>query len=71
MTANGTGNGSPVQLFSCNGSGGQRWTPGANSSLVGAQSGRCLDASGGSSADGTQLIIWDCHAGTNQRWTLP
>ena len=71
MNVNATGNGSPVQLFGCNGGGGQRWTPGANSSLVNTQSGRCLDASGASSADGTQLIIWDCHGGTNQRWTLP
>jgi hypothetical protein len=23
------------------------------------------------SADQTQLIIWSCHGGTNQRWTLP
>jgi type 1 glutamine amidotransferase len=71
MTVNGTANGSPAQLWSCNGGGGQRWTPGANSSLVNPQSGRCLDANGGSSANGTQLIIWDCHGATNQRWTLP
>jgi type 1 glutamine amidotransferase len=71
MTVNATTNGSPVQLWSCNGGNGQRWTPGANSSLVNAQSGRCLDANGGSSANGTQLIIWDCHGATNQRWTLP
>ena len=25
----------------------------------------------GSSANGTRLIIWDCHAGANQRWQLP
>jgi type 1 glutamine amidotransferase len=71
MTVNGTANGSPVQLWSCNGGNGQRWTPGANGSLVNPQSGRCLDANGGSSANGTQLIIWDCHGATNQRWTLP
>ena len=31
---------------------------------------KCLDANGASSADGTQLIIWTCHGGANQRWTL-
>ena len=46
-------------------------TAGANGSLVNAQSGKCLDANGGSAANGTQLIIWSCHGGTNQRWTLP
>jgi type 1 glutamine amidotransferase len=71
MALNGTANATPVQLRTCNGSGGQQWTSGANSALVNPQSGRCLDANGGSSADGTQLIIWSCHGGTNQRWTLP
>jgi hypothetical protein len=32
--------------------------------------GKCLDALGGSSADGTQLIIWTCHGGGNQKWSL-
>jgi chitinase len=34
-------------------------------------SGRCLDATGPSSANGTRLQIWDCAGGTNQQWTLP
>ncbi|WP_020524937.1 carbohydrate-binding protein [Catelliglobosispora koreensis] len=71
MTAIGTGDGALVQLSACNGGGGQVWNAGANSSLVNPASGKCLDANGGSSADGTQLIIWACHGGTNQRWTLP
>jgi hypothetical protein len=71
LTVAGTANGSLVQLSTCTGAGGQNWTAGANGSLVNPQSGRCLDANGGSSADGTQLIVWTCHGGTNQRWTLP
>ena len=39
--------------------------------LVNPQSGKCLDAFGGSSANGTRLIIWTCHTAANQRWTLP
>lgn len=42
----------------------------SSSALVSAASGRCLDVPGGSTANGTQLAIWDCHGGTNQRWTL-
>ncbi|MGC0327780.1 hypothetical protein RKD23_000770 [Streptomyces sp. SAI-170] len=30
--------------------------------------GTCLDASGGSSANGTAVIGWDCHGGRNQGW---
>ncbi|MFG1807588.1 RICIN domain-containing protein [Streptomyces sp. NPDC049040] len=35
------------------------------------QSGRCLDVPGASTTDGTQLEIWDCNGGNNQRWTIP
>jgi type 1 glutamine amidotransferase len=68
MTATGTNNGANVQLSTCNGGAGQNWATGANGSLT--NSGKCLDANGGSTANGTQLIIWSCHGGTNQRWTL-
>nr|WP_245811828.1 family 16 glycoside hydrolase [Actinophytocola xinjiangensis] len=68
MTAVGTNDGANVQLSTCDGRGGQNWIAGANGSLT--NSGRCLDANGASSANGTQLIIWSCHGGTNQRWTL-
>ncbi|WP_203932286.1 PQQ-dependent sugar dehydrogenase [Virgisporangium ochraceum] len=71
MGVTGTADGSLVQLQTCNGSAGQNWTTGANGSVVNAQSAKCLDANGGSSANGTQLIVWTCHGGTNQRWTLP
>jgi poly(3-hydroxybutyrate) depolymerase len=32
-------------------------------------SGRCLDVSGASSANGTQTQIWDCHSNANQQFT--
>ncbi|WP_205650653.1 ricin-type beta-trefoil lectin domain protein [Actinoplanes solisilvae] len=38
--------------------------------LRGESSGRCLDVNGASSANGAQMIIWDCHANTNQQFTL-
>jgi poly(hydroxyalkanoate) depolymerase family esterase len=31
--------------------------------------GKCLDVPGQTTAGGTRLQIWDCHGGTNQRWT--
>jgi lysophospholipase L1-like esterase len=37
--------------------------------LVNANSGRCLDVTGGSTAAGTRTIIWDCHGQANQQWT--
>lgn len=38
--------------------------------LAGSASGKCVDVSGASQANGAGLIIWSCHTGANQRWTL-
>jgi hypothetical protein len=37
--------------------------------IVGGQSGRCVDIGGSSTANGTQAQLWDCHGNTNQRFT--
>ncbi|AQZ63369.1 Alpha-galactosidase precursor [[Actinomadura] parvosata subsp. kistnae] len=37
--------------------------------IQGAGSGRCLDVSGASQANGAQVVIWDCHTQANQQWT--
>ncbi len=37
--------------------------------LRGAASGRCLDVNQGTTANGTQTLIWDCHGGANQQCT--
>jgi hypothetical protein len=41
----------------------------ANVTIVGTASGRCVDVPGASSTNGIQVQLWDCHGGTNQRWT--
>ncbi|MEU4465984.1 lectin [Streptomyces sp. NPDC024017] len=38
-------------------------------SLKGQGSGRCLDITGGSQANGTLAAIWDCNGAANQRFT--
>ncbi|MGW6642264.1 non-reducing end alpha-L-arabinofuranosidase family hydrolase [Streptomyces iakyrus] len=40
------------------------------SAVRGVGSNRCLDVPGASQTNGTNVQIWDCHGGTNQRWTL-
>jgi hypothetical protein len=37
--------------------------------LVGTQSGRCVDVPNSSTANGTQVQLWDCTGGSQQRWT--
>ena len=51
--------------------GAQKWTATAAHDLVSPASGRCLDATGPSSASGTRLQIWDCTGTSKQKWTVP
>jgi hypothetical protein len=38
---------------------------------VNPHSGKCLDDPGGNTKNGTQLILYTCNSGANQRWSLP
>jgi len=40
-----------------------------NVTIVGAQSGRCVDDPNGTTVNGTQQQLFDCTGGTAQRWT--
>ncbi len=40
-----------------------------NVMIVGAASGRCVDIAGASATNGAQAQLYDCHGGTNQRFT--
>ncbi|MFE2132496.1 ricin-type beta-trefoil lectin domain protein, partial [Streptomyces sp. NPDC059466] len=55
----------------CNGSGAQIWAAQSDGTVRNPQSGKCLDASGGTWNDGTAVHLWTCHGNANQRWTLP
>jgi poly(hydroxyalkanoate) depolymerase family esterase len=37
--------------------------------IVGAASGRCLDVPNANTTNRTQVQLWDCNGGNNQRWT--
>jgi non-reducing end alpha-L-arabinofuranosidase len=70
IVGNGTANGTQVELWDCNGVGGQNWAQQADGSLRNPQSGRCLDSPGGSTADGARLQIWDCNGSAAQKFAL-
>ncbi|MEV5427795.1 family 16 glycosylhydrolase [Streptomyces sp. NPDC052701] len=61
-------NGTPVQLYDCNGTGAQRWTAGSDGTLRAL--GKCLDVTGNGTADGTPVQLWDCTGGPNQKWVV-
>ncbi|MFJ5708142.1 endo-1,4-beta-xylanase [Streptomyces sp. NPDC093105] len=69
LDAAGTGNGAKVQIYSCWGGDNQKWRLGSDGSIVGVQSGLCLDAAAGGTANGTLIQLYSCWNGTNQRWT--
>ncbi|WP_020524115.1 glycoside hydrolase family 27 protein [Catelliglobosispora koreensis] len=65
ITASVAGHGTVVYRVS----GGGTTSPPPTFRLRGEASGRCLDVSNGGSANGTQMLIWDCHSGSNQQFT--
>lgn len=69
LDAAGTANGAKVQIYSCWGGDNQKWRLNSDGSIVGVQSGKCLDAVGAGTANGTQIQIYSCSNGNNQRWT--
>ncbi|MFE4968313.1 ricin-type beta-trefoil lectin domain protein [Streptomyces sp. NPDC056660] len=61
-------NGTPVQIYTCNGSVGQKWAI-SGDALVNVNSGKCLEVKGGGTANGTVVQISTCNAkSTAQKW---
>ncbi|WP_255953950.1 ricin-type beta-trefoil lectin domain protein [Streptomyces odontomachi] len=59
-------NGTPVQLYDCNGTAAQQWSVNGDSLRA---LGKCLDVTSGSTADGAKVQLWDCNGTGAQRWT--
>jgi hypothetical protein len=70
VNGNGTANGTPVELYDCNGVGGQKWVQQADGSLRNPQSGRCLDSPSGATGNGTRLQIYDCNGSAAQKFAV-
>ena len=70
VNGNGTALGTLVELYDCNGVGGQKWVQQADGSLRNPQSGRCLDSPDGATANGTRLRIWDCNGSAAQKFAV-
>ncbi|MET9193552.1 endo-1,4-beta-xylanase [Streptomyces olivaceus] len=69
LDAGGTGNGTRVQIYSCWGGDNQKWRLDSNGSVVGVQSGLCLDTVSGGTANGTLIQLYSCSNGGSQRWS--
>ncbi|MYS10728.1 virulence factor, partial [Streptomyces sp. SID6041] len=64
-------NGTPVQIYTCNGSASQEWSlEGGEEDLHLRNTGsfKCLDVAGNASANGTKIQITDCYSTKGQSW---
>jgi len=59
-------NGTPVQMWDCNGTAAQRWTMTSSNAVMAM--GKCLDIINSGTANRTQVQLWDCTGAGNQKW---
>jgi hypothetical protein len=43
---------------------------GGGTAIVSTPANRCVDVPNASQANGTQVALWDCNGGANQRWSV-
>ena len=65
------GSGAKLVIWSCNGRTAQVWTHRSNGEYVLTLNGLCLTDPGGSSVNGTQVLVRPCKDFADQQWTLP
>ena len=70
MEAGDAVNGTRVTIQPCTGAAPQRWTATSAGELR-AHSGHCLDVEGARVENRSEVHLWDCHGGENQRFTVP
>jgi glucosylceramidase len=58
--------GTPVQVYTCNGTSGQQWTVESNGALQAL--GKCLDVAGAGTANGTLVQLYTCNGTGAQTW---
>ncbi len=68
VAAGATANGTPVQLYDCNGSTAQQWSLGSDGTVKAL--GKCLDVASGGTANGSVVQLWDCNGSAAQRWSV-
>ncbi|WP_063794492.1 GH92 family glycosyl hydrolase [Kitasatospora sp. MBT63] len=66
VRSGGTADGTPVQLYGCNGTEAQRWTRASDGTLRAL--GKCLDVSASRSDAGAPVQLWQCNDTGAQQW---
>src|SRR4051812_13723733 len=63
-----TANGTPIQLWPCNGGPAQQWTVGADGTIRAL--GMCLDVFLAGTANGTPVVLANCNGSVAQQWVV-
>jgi hypothetical protein len=64
-------NGTPVDIWACNGGSNQAWVLGADGTIRPSfDTNVCLELPDWQTANGTKLDLWTCNGGTNQQWSI-
>lgn len=58
------------QIWDCSGRPNQTWTLNVDGTVVGVQSGLCLDVTKGATANNTPVELWTCNGRSNQQWSF-
>jgi hypothetical protein len=70
IKGNSTVAGAGVELWDCNGVGGQKWILRADGSIQNPQSGLCLDTPDGIASNGNALRTWGCNGAVAQQFKV-
>ena len=61
-----TTNGTPIQIYTCNGTTAQTWTVGSDGTVQAL--GKCMDITSAGTANGTKIQLYDCNGTGAQQW---
>jgi predicted chitinase len=61
-------NGTPINLYDCNGTGAQQWNVTGTGAIQAL--GKCLDVTAASTADGAKVQLYDCNGTGAQNWAV-
>lgn len=68
----GTADGTPVQIYTCNGGTAQQWklwgSYDGGYALYNTKAQKCLDVKGAADANGTKIQVWTCNGTAAQQW---
>ncbi|QKW18319.1 alpha-N-acetylglucosaminidase C-terminal domain-containing protein [Kitasatospora sp. NA04385] len=66
VTNGNSADGTPLQLWTCNGTAAQKWTVVGDGTV--RADGKCMDVRGGATAAGTVVQLWSCNGTPAQSW---